>query len=77
MPFKKGLIHFIWATKNRECLINSDLKPLLIRHIPENSVQKKIFIDTIHCVADHIHLLVSLGTEQTIAKTAMLIGRSS
>jgi len=32
----------------------------------------------LNCVDDHIHLLVSLGTEQTIAKTAMLIkGESS
>ncbi|MBA2762380.1 MAG: transposase, partial [Segetibacter sp.] len=46
--------------------------------IKENSIKKEIFIDTINCVSDHIHLLVSLGTEQTIAKTAMLIkGESS
>jgi REP-associated tyrosine transposase len=31
-----------------------------------------------NCVSDHIHLMVSLGTEQTIAKTAMLLkGESS
>ncbi len=31
-----------------------------------------------NCTTDHIHLLVSLGAEQTIAKTAMLIkGESS
>ncbi len=78
MPYTKVLIHFIWATKNREHLISKELKPLLLRHIKENSVKKEIFIDTINCVSDHIHLLVSLGTEQTIAKTAMLIkGESS
>ncbi|MEJ7830505.1 MAG: IS200/IS605 family transposase, partial [Segetibacter sp.] len=72
------LIHFIWATKNREHLISQELKPLLLQHIKENSIKKEIFIDTINCVSDHIHLLVSLGTEQTIAKTAMLIkGESS
>ena len=32
----------------------------------------------LNCVDDHIHLLVSLGTEQTMAKVAMLIkGESS
>ena len=72
------MIHFIWATKNRERLISKELKPLLLQHIKENSISKGIFIDTINCVADHIHLLVSLGTDQTIAKTAMLIkGESS
>lgn len=78
MPYTKSFIHFIWATKNREPLITNDLKPLLLQHIKENSIQKGIFIDTLNCVSDHIHLLVSLGTEQTIAKTAMLIkGESS
>ncbi len=78
MPYTKVLIHFIWATKNREHLINNELKPLLLNHIKENSIKKEIFIDAINCVSNHIHLLVSLGTEQTIAKTAMLIkGESS
>lgn len=78
MPYTKVMIHFIWATKNRMPIINAELKPLLLAHIKENSQLKSIFIDTLNCVEDHIHLLISLGTEQTIAKTAMLIkGESS
>lgn len=78
MPYTKVLIHFIWSTKNRDHLITKELKPLLLEHIKANSIKKEIFIDTQNCVTDHIHLLVSLGTEQTIAKTAMLIkGESS
>jgi len=78
MPYIKVLIHYIWSTKNREHLITKELKPLLLSHIKENSIKKGIFIDTLNCVSDHIHLLISLGSEQTIAKTAMLIkGESS
>jgi REP element-mobilizing transposase RayT len=78
MPYTKVFIHYIWATKNREHLISKELKPLLLKHIKENSIKKEIFIDALSCVSDHIHLLVSLGKEQTIAKTAMLIkGESS
>ncbi len=78
MPYTKIFIHYIWSTKNREHLISKELKPLLLQHIKENSIKKELFIDTLNCVSDHIHLLVSLGTEQTIAKTAMLIkGESS
>ncbi len=78
MPYTKVMIHFIWATKNRMPLITRELKPVLLSHIKENSIKKEIFIDSLNCVEDHIHLLVSLGTEQTIAKTAMLIkGESS
>ncbi len=78
MPYTKIMIHFIWATKNRMPIISSHLKPLLLSHIKENSIKKEIFIDTLNCVEDHIHLLISLGTEQTISKIAMLIkGESS
>ena len=78
MPYTKVMIHFIWSTKNRGRVISKDLKPLLLAHIKENSLAKGIFIDCLNCVEDHIHLLVSLGTEQTISKVAMLIkGESS
>jgi putative transposase len=78
MPFTKVYIHYIWSTKNREHLITDELKPLLLKHIKENSIKKDIYITSLNCVSDHIHILVSLGKEQTIAKTAMLIkGESS
>ncbi len=72
------MLHFIWSTKNRIPIITSELKMLLLLHIKENSKTKEIFLDTLNCIEDHIHLLISLGTEQTIAKIAMLIkGESS
>lgn len=78
MPYTKVFIHFIWATKNRAPLITKELKPALLAHIKENSRTKSIYIDSINCVEDHIHVLLSLGTEQTISKVAMLIkGESS
>ena len=49
-----------------------------MNHIKENSIQKGIFIDSMNCVEDHIHLLISLGADQAIAKTVMLLkGESS
>jgi REP element-mobilizing transposase RayT len=78
MPYTKVMLHFIWTTKNRMPIITDELKPLLLSHIKQNSIKKDIFIDTLNCTEDHIHLLVSLGTEQTISKIAMLIkGESS
>lgn len=78
MPYTKVMIHFIWSTKNRQPIITASLKPLLLAHIKTNSKLKNIFIDTLNCVEDHIHLLISLGTEQTISKVAMLLkGESS
>jgi putative transposase len=78
MPYNKVMIHFIWSTKNRVPIITKELKPELLKHIKENSIAKEIFIDSLNCVEDHIHLLISLGTEQTVSKVAMLIkGESS
>ena len=73
MPFVKMYIHLIWSTKNRDKLISKELKPLLLNHIKENSFKKEIFIDAMNCVSDHIHLLISLGAEQSISKVAMLL----
>jgi REP element-mobilizing transposase RayT len=78
MPFTKIWVHLIWSTKNREKLIDKELKQKLLQHIKENAKLKNIFIDTLNCVQDHIHLLISLGREQTISKIVMLIkGESS
>jgi REP element-mobilizing transposase RayT len=78
MPFTKIWIHLIWSTKNRDKLIDKELKQKLLQHIKENARLKNIFIDTLNCVKDHIHLLISLGREQTISKIVMLIkGESS
>jgi putative transposase len=72
MPYTKVMLHFIWTTKNRQPIISRELKPLLLAHVKENSIKKQIYIDSLNCVEDHIHLLISLGTEQTISKLAML-----
>ena len=78
MPYTKVMLHYMWATKNRLPIISKELKPVLLDHIKENSLKKEIHIDCFNCVEDHIHLLISLGTEQTISKVAMLIkGESS
>jgi len=78
MLYTKIWIHLIWSTKSREKLISKELKKILLEHIRENARFKNIFIDTLNCVQDHIHLLISLGREQTISKLVMLIkGESS
>jgi putative transposase len=78
MPQAKVMVHYVWSTKRRDPIIVPELKPLLLSHIKENSVAKGIFIDCMNCVCDHIHLLVSLGKEQTLSNVAKLIkGESS
>jgi len=78
MPYTKIWIHLIWSTKNREKIITKELRKVLLEHIIENAKLKGIFIKVINCVNDHVHLLISLGREQSISKVVMLIkGESS
>ncbi|MHB8906299.1 MAG: IS200/IS605 family transposase [Melioribacteraceae bacterium] len=78
MPFVRVWVHLIWSTKNREKMISSELRNTLLDHIKSNSKIKEIWIDTINCISDHIHILVSLKADQSISKTVMLIkGESS
>ncbi len=78
MSFLRVWIHFIWTTKNREKLIDDTIRVKVIEHIKKNCKEKDIWLDTVNCVSDHIHLMISLGAEQTISKVIMLIkGESS
>lgn len=78
MPFIKVWIHLIFSTKNRANIITKELKPQLLVHIRENAESKKIYLDSVNCVSDHIHMLISLKGEQSISKVTMLLkGESS
>jgi putative transposase len=78
MPYTKIWIHLIWSTKNREKTITKKLRPALLAHINENAKSKKIFIDQMNCVNEHIHILISLGNDQSISKVVRLLkGESS
>lgn len=72
------MVHLVFSTKNRKPYITKELKPLLLAHIKQNSIAKEIYVDRLNCVEDHIHLLISLGADQSIARVAMLLkGESS
>ncbi|HTM93880.1 MAG TPA: IS200/IS605 family transposase [Flavisolibacter sp.] len=78
MPFIRVWIHYVWATKNRQPILTEDIRPVLFNHIKQNAIIKKIYLDRINGYTDHIHCLVSLGSNQTIEKVAQLLkGESS
>jgi REP element-mobilizing transposase RayT len=78
MPYTKIWIHLIWSTKNREKSIIRDLKQQLISHIKENCNKKGIIVNSINCVSDHIHILISLHPDQKLSNVVQLIkGESS
>lgn len=78
MPHTKILAHVVFATKHREPIISRELKPVLLKHIKDNARAKSINLESINCVADHMHLLVNMAPDQSIAKIVNLLkGESS
>src|SRR5688572_23475380 len=78
MPFVKVWIHFVWSTKNREPMLTDDIRARVFQHIRENARAKGIFLDYINGYIEHVHCLVSIGTEQKISEIVKLIkGESS
>lgn len=78
MPHVKVWVHFVWTTKNRLPLLTDSIRQRVFHHIKENARVKGIFLDHINGYREHVHCLISLGTEQTLSWIVkMLKGESS
>lgn len=78
MPFISVWIHYVWSTKIRKPILADPFRNQLFNHIKENAREKKIHLDKVNGYVEHVHCLVSLGSDQTIRQIAQLIkGESS
>lgn len=78
MSYTRIWVHLVFAAKNREPLLHKEIRYKVQDHIIENSKEKSIYLQTINGHTDHLHCLISLGREQSIAKVAQLVkGESS
>ncbi|MDB5284480.1 MAG: transposase [Bacteroidota bacterium] len=78
MSFVKIWVHLVFSTKNRQPLLNRDMRYNLQQHIIDNCKEKEIFLQAINGYTDHLHCLISLGKDQNISKVTQLIkGESS
>lgn len=73
MSYVRIWVHLVFSTKNRETSLSKEIRDRLIPHIISNARTKEIYLESIGGWSDHLHLLISLGREQTIAKVAMLL----
>jgi len=59
-------------------MLHPQIRSKVLDHIKSNAKEKNIYLDTIGGYVDHVHTLISLGSDQTIAKVAQLLkGESS
>lgn len=73
MSWVRIWVHAVFTTQRREPNLSSDIRHLLFEHIKQNCRTKDIHLDSIGGWVDHLHLLISLGREQDIAKVMMLV----
>lgn len=60
MPYWKLYYHFIWGTKNRLPLIDSDFEPELYKAMAAKAQTLGGFVHAIGGIEDHVHLAVSI-----------------
>ena len=78
MPFIRVWLHYVWSTKNRQPVLTDNIRNHLFDHIKQNARIKNIYLDRVNGYHDHVHCLISLGSDQTIDKIAQLLkGESS
>jgi len=73
MSYVRIWVHLVFSTKNRHPYLTNNIRYKVQNHIIENCKQKSIFLQAINGYTEHLHCLISLGREQTIAKVAQLI----
>jgi putative transposase len=78
MSYVRIWVHIVFATKNREPFLKTGIRGDVIKHIIENGKTQGIYLQAVNGYTDHLHCLVSLGKDQSIAKVSQLIkGESS
>jgi REP element-mobilizing transposase RayT len=79
MPQSFGSLHFhiVFSTKNRQTLIDADLQVRLYEYIGGILRAEKSVLLAAGGMSDHVHLLVSLSRELSIAETVRLVKANS
>lgn len=73
MSHVKIWIHAVWGTKYHERILTKEIKGELFKHILENAKEKQIYIDSLDGGMEHIHCLLALNADMSIAKVIQLI----
>src|SRR5262245_23489940 len=69
--------HIVFSTKKREPWIRRDLAPRLYAYIGGILREEKMALSAAGGIADHVHLLVSLSREHSVAEVVRLVKANS
>ena len=73
MSYTQIWIHAVWGTKRREPLMNEKTIPLICEHIRQNAKQKGFYVIELNAVADHMHCLMALRSDWSVARQMQMI----
>ncbi|MGA3105268.1 MAG: IS200/IS605 family transposase [Terriglobales bacterium] len=71
------LIHIVFSTKNRRDLIPNELHTLLWKYLAGIGRNHKIPVLAAGGTANHVHVLVALPTDVTVAKVVQILKANS
>jgi putative transposase len=78
MSYVKNWLHCVWGTKNGLPLLRKEIRSEILDHIRSNAITKGIYVDSLNGYTNHIHCLISLNADQTLAQVMQLLkGESS
>jgi len=78
MSYVRIWIHAVWGTKRKVPFLLNAIRNDVFQHISENAKTKNIFIKEMNGYTDHVHCLISLSAEQSIATVLQALkGESS
>ncbi len=73
MSYVKIWVHAVWGTKKKQPFLVGDFKTETLKHIVENAEEKGIEICCVNCWVDHVHCLIRLGPDQSIAGVIKMV----
>ncbi len=73
MSFVKIWVHAVWGTKNREPVLDISSRELIYQHMHHNALAKEFYIAEVNGYVDHIHCLMPLKADWSIAKQMNMI----
>ena len=78
MPYWRHFYHLIWATQNREPMIDDAVEHIISRSLADSFDKLNVIPHAVGVVADHLHVVVSIPPALSVADTVhQLKGASS
>ncbi len=67
MTFWRSYAHLVWATKNREPLIRSEIEAGLYAALVSKAAELGCYVHAVNGVSDHVHLIISIPPKHSVA----------